>query len=94
MLHHWSRTQRIISLGSADAELNAICKGAQEGLGAKHMSEEFQNIVGLTLKTDASATRGVVQRQGAGNVNHLSVKQLWVQEHKGKKELKIAKVPR
>ena len=58
LLHHWSRTQQIISLSSAEAELNAICKGAQEGLGAKHMSEEFQNVGELTIKTDASAARG------------------------------------
>ena len=90
----WSRTQQVISLSSAEAELNALCKSAQEGLAAKHLSEEIHLPVALELKTDASAARGVIQRQGAGKVKHLSVKQLWVQEREACKELSVKKIPR
>ena len=68
----------MVSLSSAEAELNALCKAAQEGLGAKYLSEELCHP--LVLKTDASAARGVVQRQGSGKVKHLSIRQLWDRE--------------
>ena len=48
----------------------------------------------LMIKTDASAAKGVIQRQGAGRVKHLSVKQLWVQERESAGELEIVKIPR
>ena len=56
--------------------MNAINKGALEGLGLKHMVQQCGHDVGLTLRTDASAVRAVVERAGAGKVKHLSIKQL------------------
>ena len=94
LVGHWSRTQQVIALSSAEAELNALCKAAQEGLGAKHLSEELCLPLPLSLKTDASAAKGVIQRQGSGKVKHLSVKQLWVQERESQKDLSVEKVPR
>ena len=93
-MSHWSRTQQVVSLSSAEAELNAICKATAEGLGAKNMTAELLHPMELEVLTDASAARGVIQRQGAGRVKHLSVKQLWVQERETKGELKISKIPR
>ena len=80
LLSHWSRTQQVAALSSAEAKFNGICKAAADGRGAKHLSEELLNPMRLVIKTDASAAKGVIQRQGAGRVKHLSVKQLWVQE--------------
>ena len=48
----------------------------------------------FVVKTDASAAREVVQRQGSGRIEHLSVKQLWVQERESNKELDLQKIPR
>ena len=41
MIVHWSRTQQLVALSSAEAELNAAVKAAQEGLGVAHLSEEL-----------------------------------------------------
>ena len=94
LLAHWSRTQQNVALSSGEAELNGLCKATQEGLAAKHISEEVGESWRLTLCTDSSAARGIIQRQGAGKVKHLSVKQLWVQELETQKELDTMKVPR
>ena len=94
MLSHWSRTQQVVSLSSAEAELNGICKAAAEGLGAIHMAAEMFDPMKLEILTDASAARGVIQRQGAGRIKHLSVKQLCVQERESTGALKITKIPR
>ena len=47
-----------------EAELNAICKAWTEGLGAVNLTIELGCREILTIKTDASAAVGVVQRQG------------------------------
>ena len=93
-MSHWSRTQQVVALSSAEAELNGICKAAAEGLGARNLSEELLDHLDVEVLTDASAARGVVQRQGAGRVKHLCIKQLWVQERESAGELKITKIPR
>ena len=94
LLSHWSRTQQVVSLSSAEAELNGMCKAAAEGLGARNMAQELLAPLDLEILTDASAARGVIQRQGAGRVKHLTIKQLWVQERESCGELSVEKIPR
>ena len=94
LLAHWCRTQQSIALSSCEAELNGICKAATEGLGAKNLTVELGQEEELEIQTDASAAVGVVQRKGAGKIKHLEVKQLWVQEHEKKRNIKMVKIPR
>ena len=94
LLGHWCRTQQAIALSSCEAELNGICKAATEGLGARNMTLEMGLDEELEIRTDASAAVGVVQRQGAGKIKHLEVKQLWVQEQEKKGNLLMTKIPR
>ena len=91
---HWSRTQQVVSLSSAEAELHALCKAASEGLAASNMSHELYMPLELRLLTDSSAARGIVQRQGCGKVKHLDVKTLWIQERESSGDLTVVKVPR
>ena len=91
---HWSRTQQVISLSSAEAELHALCKCASEGLCIANMSKELLMDMKLRLLTDSSAARGIVQRQGAGKVKHLDVKSLWIQEREATGDLVVLKIPR
>ena len=79
LISHWARTQQVIALSSAEAELNAICKASQEGLGSRHFSGELNKPEKLEIKTDAAAAIGITLRQGTGRIKHLEVKQLWVQ---------------
>jgi hypothetical protein len=94
LLLHWSRTQQVVSLSSAEAELHGLCKAASEGLAAMHMSDEMYMYLPLRLLTDSSAARGIVQRQGCGKVKHLDIKSLWIQERESVGDLSVVKVPR
>ena len=91
---HWSRTQQLVALSSAEAELNASIKAAQEGVGLKHLCEELGDSCFLKLKGDSSANDGILKRSGAGKVKHLSVRQLWLQEQVSEGVAEHIKVPR
>ena len=94
MLAHWSRTQQIVSLSSAEPELHALCKCCSEGLFVANMASEMYLRVPLRVHTDSSAARGIVQRQGAGMVKHLDIKTLWLQEREHDGDISVLKVPR
>ena len=91
---HWSRTQHVISLSSAEAELHGLCTCASEGLGVRNMMIEMNIGLPLQLFTDSSAARGIIQRQGAGRVKHLDIKSLWIQEREKVEDLSTHKIPR
>ena len=90
----WCKLQARIALSSCEAELNASLKGAVEGLNAQRLANDFGDDPSLELRTDASAARGVIMRQGVGKIRHLHVKQLWLQETVAAGELVISKIPR
>ena len=90
----WCKLQSNIALSSCEAELNAALKGAVEGLNVQRLAESLGDELPLELRTDASAARGVLLRQGVGKVRHLQVKQLWLQENVAAGELIIVKIPR
>ena len=94
MLTQWSRTQHVISLSSAEAELHALCTCATEGLALKNICVEMGLEMYFELLTDSSAAKGIVMRQGAGKVKHLDIKSLWIQERESLGGLKVLKVPR
>ena len=94
MICHWARTQQLIALSSAEAELNASVKAAQEGLGLAHLEEELGRKVLVRLLGDSSANHGIIQRQGTGKVKHLSVRQLWLQQQAELGVCIHSKVPR
>ena len=68
--------------------------GAVEGLNVQRLAAALGDELPLVLRTDASAARGVLMRQGVGKVRHLQAKQLWLQENVAAGELVIAKIPR
>ena len=88
------KIQSNIALSSSEAELNAALKVAVEGLNAQRLAAAVGDQLTLELKTDASAARGVILRQGVGKVRHLQVKQLWLQENIAAGELTIVMIPR
>ena len=90
----WCKLQARIALSSCEAELNASLKGAIEGLNAQRLANDFGDNPSLELKTDASAARGVIMRQGVGKIRHLHVKQLWLQETVAAGDSVITNIPR
>ena len=94
VLLHWARTQQVVSLSSAEAELHSLAKCASEALAAKFMASEFGGELKLRLHTDSSAAKGIIMRSGCGKVKHLDIKTLWLQERERLGELVVIKVPR
>ena len=94
LVTHWSRTQQLVALSSAEAELNASVKAGQEGLALRNLTVELGEECFLELLGDSSANDGVIKRAGAGKIKHLSVRQLWLQEQAGNGELSHRKKPR
>ena len=93
-LMHWSSTQSIVSLSSAEAELNAAVKMVSEALGVKNLYAETGALKTVIVKTDSSACNGILHREGCGKVKHLETRQLWVQEHVANKSVDVQKIPR
>merc|ERR1712127_598037 len=90
----WCKLQSNVALSSCEAELNAALKWAVEGLNVQRLAASLGDELSLELRTDASAARGVILRQGFGKVRHLQVKHLWLQENVAAGELSITKIPR
>ena len=86
----WCKLQSGVALSSCEAELNSTLKGAIEGVNVQRLANAFNDSPSLELRTDSSAARGVIMRQGVGKVRHLHVKQLWIQDAAAKGELDIA----
>jgi hypothetical protein len=75
----------LVALSSAEAELNASIKAAQEALGLRQTALEIglACVGSVACKGDSSANDGIVKRAGSGKIKHLSVRQLWLQEQCG-----------
>lgn len=70
-----SRTQRVVSLPSAESELHSMVSGCSDAIFIKPCLE-FLGCSRVThqQRTDTSAARMLVQRQGVGHIRHLSGK--------------------
>ena len=53
---------------------------------------DFEISVKLTLKSDASAAIAIASRRGLGEVRHIEVCQLWLQEKVKSGEVEVVKV--
>ena len=89
-----SRTQQLIALSSAEAELNASVRAGQEGLGVIIFSEEIGTPHGAGILGDSRDAHGINMRVGSGRVKHVSIRQLWLQERVSAGHLTCRKIPR
>ena len=94
LIHHWTSSQATIALSVAEAELNALVKGAAEAISLYNMSLECGMTFKIDLYTDSSSAKGIIHREGCGKVKHLEVRQLWIQDVIHRKEVKAMKIPR
>ena len=88
----WSTTQQVIALSSGEAEYYSMVRGGSMGLGVRAMVRDLGVSIGVNIKTDASAAKGIASRKGLGKVRHIDVSQLWLQDKVSKGEIVIAKV--
>ena len=88
----WTKTLPTLALSTGEAELGAIVRGVTEADGVVAILKDFGFSPTITLKSDASAAIGIVQRLGLGRVRHLAVSDLWVQQRMRSKDMDIEKV--
>ena len=76
----WSKTQKCVTLSSAEAELVALCEASAETLGILSMMGDFGQEGWGAVFTDSSAALSIPARKGAGKLRHINIGLLWVQE--------------
>ena len=76
--------------------MDAGLRGISETLGFVHMMREFhtQDWGRIIHLMDASACRAIMLRRGCGELKHITVKSLWVQEGVREYLITIERVPR
>ena len=90
-LFNSSRTQKIISLSSCEAELHAIVSSASDGIYIRAVLEfALGTKVDHYIYTDSSSARQLVMKRGVGKARHLDGKLLWIQN---RKDFKMIQVP-
>ena len=89
-----SRTQRVIALSSAEAEIHAAVSTTCDGLLLRVCLEFCIGCkVRLKLILDNSAAKQVLHRSGVGRIRHLSCRVLWVQQLVKTKALETSSIP-
>ena len=88
----WSKTQSVVALSSAEAELTGLCQAAGEGLGLQAICKDLGLDVKLRLHSDSSAAIGICRRRGLGRVRHLAVADVWLQDRLRTGDFEIHKV--
>ena len=91
----WCRTQDRIARSSGEAELKSSCCGIAEILGMRNLCQFLTgNQCNLVHQLDASAAKSMMLRQGCGNLKHLDLRSLWVQETIVPEGIRVQKIPR
>ena len=78
LIKMWSRTQALVDLLSAEAELYGIVKATAELKGLMSLWKDLGVVLSGHLLPDASAALGILKRRGLGKVRHLNTNYLWV----------------
>ena len=89
----WAKTQAVVAKSSGEAELYSVVKGACEGLGLKTLCCDLGMEAGVRLELDASAAKGIIERQGIAKVRHIDVNCLWLQDQLARKIVPLEKIP-
>ena len=80
------RSQKSISLSSGESEFVAMVGGCSDGLLVRHLWMEMtKDELEMKVRSDSSAARAMVQRQGIGRVRHLDAALLWIQQKRRRK---------
>ena len=88
----WCKTQAVVVLSSAEAELYSLVRASAETMGLISMYEDFGTHMNGVLLGDASAALAIVARRGLGKLRHLDTNYLWIQEKAAKGDLNFKKV--
>ena len=88
----WWKTQAVVALSSAEAELYGLVRASAETMGLISMYKDFGTHVNGVVLGDASAALAIVVRRCQGKLMHLDTNLLWIQEKAAKVDLNFMKV--
>ena len=89
-LSTWSRTQKSVSLSSAEAELYALASGISEGMVTKHFLRELGHEVTLVNHVDSQSAKAWASKRGQGRIKHPMLEYMFVQDVVEKKQTTLA----
>ena len=81
MIKCWSKSQHVVSLSSAEAELYAAVKAATETIGIATLAKDLGMEYKVRVAVDATAAIGTLSREGLGKAKHISVQFLAARTH-------------
>ena len=94
LLHASSRTQKIVSLSSAESEIYAAASGACDAvLIVGLLKWVFDAFFQICLYLDSAAARGIINRRGMGKVRRLCCRCLWLQERMADGSMIVSPIP-
>lgn len=67
-------------------------RGACEGIGLATLYQDFGFVFKVKLSLDASAAKGIIERQGICKIRNLDVGNLWLQEQLARRLLPVSNV--
>ena len=88
----WPKTQAVLAKSSAESELYSVVKGANEGLGLITLNNDLGEKKEFQLNLDATAAKGILERQGISEVRHIDVDVLWLQQQLANNLIPLIKV--
>ena len=89
---HYSLTQSTLCLSSGESELHGISKAVSTGLGMQSIAKDLGFDISVRIHSDACAAIGIARRRGLGQIRHLDVEDLWVQQKVRDRSVDLVKV--
>ncbi|CAE7249315.1 unnamed protein product [Symbiodinium sp. CCMP2592] len=87
------KSQRCVSLSSAESEFYALVSAACDGVYLKRVLEYLLELpVDLLMRTDNSSCRQISLKQGVSKIRHLDGRFLWIQEKTADRTLRVQPV--
>ena len=93
LIKSWSRTQAVVALSSAEAELYGCIKATALTLGVVSLYGDLGVHTTGAVLTDASATLSRIRKKGLGKSRHVHTSDLWVQDAHAQQIVDDQKVP-
>ena len=93
VVKHWSRTQAMRALSTAEAEYCAVVTGAAEGLGMQSMMADLGVTTHVRVWTDSNVAEAIASRRVLGKTRHVELRYLWLQDVTKLGRVKMRRIP-
>ena len=93
VINTWAHTQSVVALSSGEAEYYGV-KVASYSVGMRSLVPDLgisSDHRTIEILTESSSARGIANRRGLGNVRHIAVCQLLLQDKVSEGEIQVSK---